>query len=138
MALSLIRNQEKIEGDVLLNNDVAKQHLALKVPCAPVRQLSEVMLDENMHEKGSLQWIDHPELGRVVLPHSPLIFEGLERKALEPSLPLGASNAQVFGHWLGYSVKDLEQLKVEGVISQSNAQRVVLTCILIAISGRLF
>ena len=31
--------------------------------------------DENMHARGSLQWIDHPELGRV-LPHSPLVFEG--------------------------------------------------------------
>ncbi len=97
--------------------DVAKQMLALKVPCAPVRQLSEVMLDENMHEKGSLQWIDHPELGRVVLPHSPLIFEGLERRAIEPSLPLGSRNEQVFGDWLGYSVQDLAQLKSEGVIT---------------------
>ena len=118
-----VQNVERVDQLIedwtrhLSKYDVAKQMLALKVPCAPVRQLSEVMLDENMHEKGSLQWIDHPELGRVVLPHSPLIFEGLERKALEPSLPLGASNAQVFGDWLGYSVKDLEQLKVEGVIS---------------------
>jgi formyl-CoA transferase len=97
--------------------EVAQQMLALKVPCAPVRQLSEVMLDENMHDKGSLQWIDHPELGRVVLPHSPMIFEGLERRAIEPSLPLGSRNEQVFGDWLGYSVQDLAQLKSEGVIT---------------------
>jgi formyl-CoA transferase len=97
--------------------DVAQQMLALKVPCAPVRQLSEVMLDENMHAKGSLQWIDHPELGRIVLPHSPLIFEGLERRAIEPSLPLGSRNEKVFGDWLGYTEHELEQLKAEGVIS---------------------
>ena len=47
------------------------------------------MVDDNMHARGSLQWIDHPELGRVVLPHSPLVFEGTQRRPIEPSLPLG-------------------------------------------------
>jgi len=46
-----------------------------------------------------------------------MIFEGLERRAIEPSLPLGSRNEQVFGDWLGYSVQDLAQLKSEGVIT---------------------
>ncbi len=82
-------------------NEVAQRMLAAKVPCAPVRDLQEVMNDENMHARGSLQWIDHPELGRVVLPHSPLVFEGSERKPIEPSLPLGGSNDAVFGSGSG-------------------------------------
>jgi len=90
-----------------------------KVPCAPVRDLLEVMHDENMHARGSLQWIDHPELGRVVLPHSPLVFEGTERRAIEPSLPLGASNDAVFGDWLGHSQEELAAFKAEGVIGSS-------------------
>ena len=45
------------------------------VPCAPVRDLDEVMNDPNMHARGSLQWQDHPELGRIVVQHSPLRFE---------------------------------------------------------------
>ena len=98
-------------------NEVAQLMLAEKVPCAPVRQLSEVMVDENMHARGSLQWIDHPELGRVVLPHSPLVFEGTERRPIEPSLPLGSRNAEVFGKWLGHSPEELAALKAEGVIS---------------------
>jgi formyl-CoA transferase len=98
-------------------NEVAKLMLAAKVPCAPVRQLSEVMVDENMHARGSLQWIDHPELGRVVLPHSPLVFEGTQRKAIEPSRPLGASNEEVFGDWLGHSKEELAAFRAQGVIS---------------------
>lgn len=90
--------------------------LAASVPCAPVRDLSEVMNDENMHARGSLQWIDHPELGRVVLPHSPLNFEGTQRRPIEPSLPLGASNDAVFGGWLGHSNDELTTYKVEGII----------------------
>jgi CoA:oxalate CoA-transferase len=98
-------------------NEVAERMLAAKVPCAAVRELSEVRLDKNMHARGSLQWIDHPELGHVVLPHSPLVFEGVKRRQLEPSLPLGASNEQVFGEWLGHSAEELAAFKAAGVIS---------------------
>jgi CoA:oxalate CoA-transferase len=98
-------------------NDVARAMLAAKVPCAPVRQLSEVMNDENMHARGSLQRIDHPELGEVVLPHSPLVFEGTPRTPIQPSLPLGASNTEVFGDWLGHSSEELASYRAEGAIS---------------------
>ena len=101
----------------LTKDDVARRMLAAMVPCAPVRNLSEVMHDENMHARGSLQWIDHPELGRVVLPHSPLVFEGTPRREIEPSLPLGASNAEVFGEWLGHTPEELAAYKAEGAIS---------------------
>jgi CoA:oxalate CoA-transferase len=103
----------------LTKNEVARRMLAAKVPCAPVRDLMEVMHDENMHARGSLQWIDHPELGRVALPHSPLVFEGTERRPIEPSLPLGASNDVVFGEWFRHSEEELLVYKAEGVIGRS-------------------
>jgi CoA:oxalate CoA-transferase len=96
--------------------EVAQRMLAARVPCAPVRDLHEVMRDENMHTRGSLQWIEHPQLGRVVLPHSPLVFEGTERRPIVPSLPLGASNDEVFGDWLGHSRDELVAYKAHGVI----------------------
>jgi formyl-CoA transferase len=98
-------------------DDVAKWMEAAKVPCAPVRELSEVTVDENMHARGSLQWIDHPDLGRVVLPHSPLVFDGAARRQIEPSRPLGASNEEVYGDWLGHSPEELAAFKAAGVIS---------------------
>ncbi len=106
-----------IEGwtRTVAKNEVARRMLAAAVPCAPVRDLSEVMHDENMHARGSLQWVDHPELGRVVLPHSPLVFEGTARRPIEPSLPLGASNHAVFGDWLGHSGEELAAYQAEGV-----------------------
>jgi CoA:oxalate CoA-transferase len=73
--------------------------------------------DDNMHARGSLQWIDHPELGRIVLPHSPLVFDGTPRKAIEPSLPLGAGNDQIIGKWLGHSEEELAAYRAGGVIS---------------------
>lgn len=97
-------------------NEIAKRMLAAAVPCAPVRDLSEVIADENMHARGSLRWVDHPQLGRVALPNSPLVFEGTPRRSIEPSLPLGASRGDVFGGWLGLSPEDLEELVKEKVI----------------------
>jgi formyl-CoA transferase len=120
---SRVQNFEAV--DALIENwtrqhkrdEVARLMLAAKVPCAPVRDLSEVMVDENMHARGNLQWIEHPELGRVVLMHSPLVFEGTQRRPIEPSLPMGSRNEAVYGDWLGYSTAELAALRAEGVIS---------------------
>ena len=59
----------------------------------------------------------HPEMGRIVVPHSPLVFEGSPRRPLEPSLPLGSGNDAVFGDWLGHSRDELDRLRAQGVIS---------------------
>ena len=47
-----------------------------RVPCAPVRTLMEVVNDPHLHQRGMLQWIDHPELGRIVVQSSPIRFDG--------------------------------------------------------------
>jgi CoA:oxalate CoA-transferase len=69
--------------------------ISQKVPCAPVRNLSEVVNDPNMHARGTLEWQDHPELGRIVVQNSPLRFSGAKLRPLEPSQRLGASNAEI-------------------------------------------
>jgi CoA:oxalate CoA-transferase len=69
--------------------------MAAGVPCAPVRDLDEVMNDPNMHARGTLQWQNHPELGRIVVQHSPLRFGGVAPRPLEPSRTLGADTAAV-------------------------------------------
>ena len=69
--------------------------MAHGVPCALVRDLTEVMNDPNMHARGSLQWQDHPQLGRIVVQHSPLRFAGVPLRAPTPSHELGADTAAV-------------------------------------------
>jgi CoA:oxalate CoA-transferase len=96
-------------------DEVAAAMLAKSVPCAPVRNLREVMNDPNMLARGSLQPIDHPELGRVNLPHTPLNIVGLPRIPLQPSLPLGACNEEILTELLGYSGEEFERMRAEGV-----------------------
>jgi CoA:oxalate CoA-transferase len=90
-----------------------KQH---RVPSAPVRDLLEVMNDRHMHERGMLERIDHPELGDIVVPTSPLRFHGADRVATTPSPRIGQHNDEIYGGWLGLSVDEIEGLRREGVI----------------------
>jgi CoA:oxalate CoA-transferase len=90
-----------------------KQH---RVPSAPVRDLLEVMNDRHMHERGMLERIDHPELGDIVVPTSPLRFHGADRVATTPSPRIGQHNDEVYGGWLGLSAEEIAALRREGVI----------------------
>ena len=87
-----------------------------RVPCAPVRNLDEVVNDAHMHARGALEWVDHPMYGRVCLMRSPLRFEGSEQLPIRPSGELGRDNREVYGDWLGLSDGELAQLVQEGVI----------------------
>lgn len=75
--------------------DLFERMMAAHVPCAPVRTLDEVMNDPNMHARGSLKWIEHPEYGRIVVQQSPFSFDGVPRIPLTPSQPLGADTQAI-------------------------------------------
>jgi len=91
----------------------AKRH---KVPAAPVRNAIEVMNDHHMHERGMLQRIEHPSLGPIILPNSPLRLHGSDRVGPVPSALLGQHNQEVYGGWMGLGPDRLEQLRRDGVI----------------------
>ena len=80
-----------------------------RIPAAPVRNAIEVMNDPHMHERGMLQRIDHPSLGPIIVPNSPLRLHGSERVEPVPSPSLGQHNADVYGGWLGLDVAALQQ-----------------------------
>ena len=88
----------------------------LRVPAAPVRFAQEVMEDAHMHERGMLQRVQHPSLGEVVLPNSPLRLHGADRVDAVPSPLLGQHNAEVYGEWLGLGGDAVEALVREGAI----------------------
>ena len=72
-----------------------KHLMANRVPCAPVRDLNEVVNDPHLHERGSLQWQDHPELGRIVVMQSPMRYRDSDPITLDPSHALGADTDAV-------------------------------------------
>jgi crotonobetainyl-CoA:carnitine CoA-transferase CaiB-like acyl-CoA transferase len=95
--------------------ELVKLLTANRVPCAPVREISEVVHDEHLHQRGMLHTLDHPEFGEIVVPHSPLrIGEG--QLPLRPSPTLGQDNEAVYGDWLQLSREEIDDLRAEGVL----------------------
>ena len=92
---------------------ILKRH---RVPSAPVRNLKEVMGDRHMHERGMLEEIDHPELGRITVPTSPLRFHGADKVETTPSPRVGQHNDDVYGGWLGLGPDEIEALRNSGAI----------------------
>jgi formyl-CoA transferase len=87
-----------------------------RVPCAPVQDLAEVTNDPHLHERGMLEWIQHPQYGRIAATRSPLRFSNAPRTPLTPSAELGAHNRQIYCDWLGLSQAEFEELEKQEVI----------------------
>ncbi len=102
------KDKTKHEAAAILKN--------ARVPGAPVRNAMEVMNDAHMHERGMLQHVDHPSLGDVILPNSPLRLHGADRPEPVPSPSLGQHNQAIYGDWLGLGADGVAALKREGAI----------------------
>ncbi len=118
------RVQNQAETDALVTS-WTKQHTKKEIfeitkqnhiPCAPVRDLVEVMNDPHMHERGALEWIDHPELGKVVVPKTLLHLHGAVDVATLPSPALGQHNTEIYRDWLKLTEAEIDDLQLSGVI----------------------
>jgi crotonobetainyl-CoA:carnitine CoA-transferase CaiB-like acyl-CoA transferase len=69
-----------------------------------------------MHEHGMLERVDHPELGEIVVPSTPLRLHGTDKIETRPSPTIGQHNAEVYGGWLGLSVGEIAELRESGAI----------------------
>ena len=87
-----------------------------RVPCAPVRELSEVTSDTHMRQRGTLQTIHHPTLGEIPLYAGPMRFEGSDEIEIEPSKALGADTDDILAELLGKSAADISALRQMGAI----------------------
>lgn len=87
-----------------------------RVPCAPVRDLPEVVNDPHMHARGALQRVQHPLLGEVVLPTGAMRYGEAPPRALQPSKELGADTETVLARLLGLDEAEIAALKQAGAV----------------------
>ena len=81
------------------------------VICASVQTLEEVVNDPHLHERGTLEWREHPALGRIALCRTPLRYEGITPPALTDPPSLGADTQRVLQGLGGYGEEDIETLR---------------------------
>ena len=89
---------------------------AARLPVAPVRDLAEVMNDRHLHERGMLNRMEHPYMGNVVLPASPLRLFEYERLPVEFFPEIGGNNHDVLSSVLGLEEDQIASLTKDGVI----------------------
>jgi crotonobetainyl-CoA:carnitine CoA-transferase CaiB-like acyl-CoA transferase len=86
------------------------------VPSAMVRDIDEVLHDEHLHQRGMLEYLEHPVLGTLAVPTTPLKFVGEELPELRRYPELGEHNRSVYSSLLGIEDSTLDSLKEEGII----------------------
>jgi CoA:oxalate CoA-transferase len=101
----------------LSKKEAARQMQAAHVACAAIRDLSEIIADPHMRGRGAIFDQDHPELGSVPLPRSPLRFHGAPLPPDVPSPDLGQHTRAVLAEWLNLSQTEIDLLYAEGAIA---------------------
>jgi len=92
-------------------DEIFRTMQAHRVICASVRTLEEVVNDRHLHERGTLEWREHPGLGRIALCRTPLRYQGVTPPELTDSPNLGADTQRVLRDLGGYGAQEVEALR---------------------------
>jgi crotonobetainyl-CoA:carnitine CoA-transferase CaiB-like acyl-CoA transferase len=120
--VSRVRNIDETDGIIsawsskITREDACAALSKFKVPSAPVRDLVEVCDDKHMHARGMLEWIEHPQFGRIVIPDSPIRIHGTDRLPAVVSSRLGEDTDEILSSVLNLSEPEIDALSAEGVI----------------------
>lgn len=96
-------------------DEVAAQCQAHHVPCAPLRDVIEVLEDPHLHARG---FLTHQPTGAgpVALPNSPMRYEGSDLRPLTAPPALGQHTDEVLSELCGLDPHALAALRRDGVI----------------------
>jgi len=89
------------------------------IPCAPVREIPEVVSDQNLIEEKSVISVNHPLCGEVAgikAAGIPLEFSLSEAGFDLPAPVVGQNNDEIYGKVLGLDAATMSQLGGQGVI----------------------
>ena len=86
------------------------------IPCAKVNRMSDLLEDPHLRAREMIVEMDHPHIGRLPVPGSPIKASGVDAELGEPSPDLGAHTRSVLGDVLGIGSADLDRLERAGVI----------------------
>ncbi|MDH3539734.1 MAG: CoA transferase, partial [Acidimicrobiia bacterium] len=85
------------------------------IPNAPVNDIGEVFDDPQVQARGMIQSYEHPTLGTVRYPPSPVKFSDWERPN-EPAPMLGQHTVEVLTRRLDFDECEVRALAAEGVV----------------------
>ncbi len=118
-----VRWQHREEVDALVGGwalqrpkrEVMQTLGAAGVPAGAVFDTDELLNDPHLRKRGMFVTVEHPVRGPFTMPTFPVKMS--DSQVLVTSSPLlGQHNEEVYGQWLGYTPKELAELRAEKVI----------------------
>jgi CoA:oxalate CoA-transferase len=88
---------------------------------APVLSVAQSMEQEVFKERGFIQHVEHPVLGDLPLPVTPLKFSESTTKISGRAPLIGEHNLSVLSTYLGYSAAEVEELTRQGILVREPA-----------------
>jgi formyl-CoA transferase len=85
------------------------------VPCGAVYNTLELLNDPDLHARGIMTKIDHPERGEVTVSGWPLRMSD-SHVPVSSSPLLGADNGAIYGDWLGCSADEVADMRERNII----------------------
>jgi crotonobetainyl-CoA:carnitine CoA-transferase CaiB-like acyl-CoA transferase len=86
-----------------------------KVPCAPVRSLTEALNEPGLSESGTIIEVDHPQFGMIREVNTPVRYQG-QRRQHHRAPKVGEDTEFVLTQYLHYSEERIAGLRRDQVI----------------------
>lgn len=86
------------------------------IPASPVNDIGDVFTDEHVRARGMVRSYEHPTLGRIDFPPSPMQFSDWTPET-GPAPMLGQHTAEVLTERLGYDRVEIDRLVEIGVVA---------------------
>jgi formyl-CoA transferase len=93
--------------------DILNEH---DIPCGPILSMKEIADDRSLRDTGTVVEVDHPTRGKYLTVGNPIKLSDSPAR-VERSPLLGEHTDEVLTKVLGYSAKDVAEIKSSGAIS---------------------
>lgn len=102
-------------------DDALKILNANHILAAPVLSIDQAISQPQFNERGVIQEVEHPALGKIQLPVTPLHFSESATEIQGPAPMVGEHNLSVLTEYLGYSAEQVEELTRQGILVREPA-----------------
>ena len=119
-----LRSEHQIDCNKLIESwtqqytmaEIDRMGVEFDVPLAPVRNVKELVADEQLAYRNFFVEIDHPIAGRFKYPGAPYKLSATPWEIKRRAPLLGEHNEEIYKQVLGYKQKDIEEMKKAGII----------------------
>src|SRR5690348_16694863 len=92
------------------------------IPCGPILSLKEIAEDQSLRKTGTVVEVDHPTRGKYLTVGNPIKLSDSKSEVKRSPL-LGEHTDEILGKVLGYSAKEVNDIKVSGAVTPQEKKR---------------